>query len=327
MTNTNEKKLFFPFVNNKFKNILNISYTENKFKKQKHENESILVILDITASMGDYLNEIKDSSKSNAVKILLKAIESCGYTLDIMPFNTMVHPICNIENIPEPNECTIFSHLVLELNELLHKKHKYGAVLFVSDGLPTEDTVIAHKAIQRIGTITREAGINPVSIAVGDDADGPACALFSGNRGYECFLKYLKNLDKLTTDIINGINCNYIMIESGEYIPVEPSGNYYYLSKDENSKVSHDINIENVMKYLNIIVLEEISKTNPDYKELKNFIEQIVKVIPDINNQTMIIMHFNNMIVDVIKVTETQRNTPSVLTARKTAYRGMSQQV
>jgi hypothetical protein len=46
--------------------------------------------------------------------------------------------------------------------------------------------------------MTREADANPVSIAVGDDADGVACALFSGNRGYECFLKY----EKLSSKVI-----------------------------------------------------------------------------------------------------------------------------
>lgn len=323
---TNIKKIFFPNINSKFSNVLNIGFTENKFKKRKHENESILVILDVTASMGDHLNDKKEISKAKAVKKILTKIESLGYKLDILPFNTVAHFICNIENIPEPNECTYFSPLVLELNKHLHKKHSYGAVLFVSDGLPTEDKIIAHKSIKQIGSMTREAGANPVSIAVGDDADGSACALFSGNRGYECFLKYLEQIESLVTDIVNGINCNYIMLESGDYIPVEPNGNYYYLTKEENS-ISIDINVENMMKYLNIIVLEEFSKTDPDYNELKSFIDQVVKVIPDQNNRNMITSHFNNMIGKVIQTTNDQKNTPSILSSRKYAYRGMSQQV
>jgi hypothetical protein len=326
---TNIKKILFPFINNKFNNVLNIGYTENKFKKLKHQNEDILVILDVTGSMGDYLNETRDCSKAKAVKNVLTKIESLGYKLDILPFNTIVHSICNIENIPEPNECTFFSPLVSELNKILHKNHSYGSVLFFTDGLPTEDRALAHKSIKTIGTMTRESGANPVSIAVGDDADGPACALFSGNRGYECFLKYLSHIENLVTDIINGINCNYVMLESGDYIPVEPNGNYYYLSKGININENGitDINIENMMKYLNIIVLEEFSKTSPDYNELNNFIKEIVKVIPDMNNRSMITSHFNSMIGKVIKSTNDQNGTPSVLSARKNAYRGLSQQV
>jgi hypothetical protein len=323
---TNIKKIFFPNVNSKFNNVLNIGFTENKFKKRKHQNESILVILDVTGSMGDYLNNQKECSKANAVKKVLTKIKNLGYTLDILPFNTITHSICNIENIPEPNECTFFSPLVLELKKHLHQNHSYGAVLFISDGLPTEDKTLAHKSIKQLGAMTRESGAKPVSIAVGDDADGSACALFSGNRGYECFLKYLSQIDSLITDIINGINCNYIMLESGDYIPVEPNGNYYYLTKEEKS-ISIDINIENMMKYLNIIVLEEFSKTDPDYNELKNFIDQVVKVIPDVNNINMITTHFNNMIGKVIETTIEQYDTPSILSARKNAYRGMSQQV
>jgi len=322
---SNIKKIFFPIINSKFSNVLNVGYTENKFKKRKQQNEKTLVILDVTGSMSDYLNTKNEGSKANAVKKILNKIESLGFKLDILPFNEKPHPICSVENIPEPRSSTYFSPLVPEINTLLYN-NSYGAVLFISDGLPSEDKNIAHQAIKKIGSVTRESGANPVSIAVGDDADGSACALFSGNRGYECFVKYLSQIETLVTDIINGINCNYIMLDSGEYIPVEPNGNYYYLTKEENN-ISNDISIEIVMKYLNIIVLEEFSKIVPDYNELKNFIDQIVKVIPDGVNRMMIASHFNNMIGKVIQITKDQDNTPSILSARKNFYRGMSQQV
>ena len=56
-------------------------------------------------------------------------------------------------------------------------------------------------------------------------------------------------------------------------------------------------------------------------------IYQVVKVIPDSNNRNMIVSHFNNMIGKVIQTTREQNNTPSILSARKNAYRGMTQQV
>ena len=323
---TDITKLFFPQINPKFKNVLNKGFTENKFKKGNQLNETNLVILDITGSMGDYLNSTKDYSKAATVKILLNKLQALGLKFDILPFNTCPHPICTIENIPEPNECTNFSPIVSYLKTILAHK-KYGAILFVSDGLPSEPMDTAHSAISKLGTITREAGANPVSIAVGNDADGAACALFSGNRGYECFLKYSNQMDSLINDIINGINCNYVMLDSGEYIPVESNGNYYYLTSEEILLPSN-ITIELITKYINIIVLEEFSKTNPDYNELKSFIENITtKVISDSNNKNMIISYFNNMIGTVLQNTKDQFNTPSDLSARKNAYRGMSQQV
>ena len=45
------------------------------------------------------------------------------------------------------------------------------------------------------------------------------------------------------------------------------------------------------------------------------------------NNRSMITSHFNSMIGKVIKSTNDQNGTPSVLSARKNAYRGLSQQV
>ena len=66
-------------------------------------------------------------------------------------------------------------------------------------------------------------------------------------------------------------------------------------------------------------------KIYPEY--VQNFIDQIVKVIPDGVNRMMIASHFNNMIGKVIQITKDQDNTPSILSARKNFYRGMSQQI
>jgi hypothetical protein len=81
------------------------------------------------------------------------------------------------------------------------------------------------------------------------------------------------------------------------------------------------------MKYLNIILLQEFSKENSNYIELKEFVEFIVKGIPDVVNKNMILTHFNNMINDVISKTREQHNTPSMMSAKKNAFRALSQQV
>lgn len=320
-------KINFPFFKEKYPNILNIGFTESKIRKRKLESvtDKVLVILDITGSMNDYLNSKKKNSKANAIKKVLLELNK-KVSLDILPFNIHPHTICTVENIPEPYECTYFTPIVPELKRQI-TKNIYNSVLFVSDGLPSEDKNIANKAIKNLGNITREADCNPVSIAVGDDADGVACALFSGNRGYECFLKYEDQMNSLIEDINNGINCNYVLIDSGEYIPVESSGNYYYITTESNSGQSSDINIEIIMKYLNIILLQEFSNEDSNYDDLKQFIEFISNIIPDATNKNMVINHFNTMINNVVSRTIEQHNTPSIMSAKKNVYRGMSQQV
>lgn len=318
-------KINFPQFKTKYPNILNIGFTDNKTRKRKFTNEAVLVVLDVTGSMSDYLNSKKKISKAAAIKQVLTELNK-NFILDVLPFNVVPHDLCKVTNIPEPYECTNFTPIVPELKRQL-AKDIYGAVLFVSDGLPSEEKSDADKAIKNLGNMTREAGANPVSIAVGDDADGIACALFSGNRGYECFLKYEDQFGNLVDDINNGINCNYVLIDSGEYIPVESSGNYYYITSEDNVEVTPNLTIENIMKYLNIIFLQEFSKENSNYTELKEFVEFIVKVIPDAVNKNMVSTHFNNMINDVISKTREQHNTPSMMSARKNAYRALSQQV
>jgi hypothetical protein len=318
-------KIILPIFKSKYPNILNVGYTDNKTRKRKLEKDVVLVILDSTGSMGEYLNSKRKISKAGAIKQVLNNL-SKNFTLEILPFNVVPHEICSVQYIPEPYECTNFTPLVPELKRQL-AKNIYGAVLFVSDGLPSEEKSEADKAIKSLGNMTREADANPVSIAVGDDADGVACALFSGNRGYECFLKYEDQFSNLVDDISNGINCNYVLIDSGEYIPVESTGNYYYLTSEENTEITPDLSIENIMKYLNIILLQEFSNENSDYNELKEFVEFIAKNITDSVNKNMIINHFNNMINNVVYKTKEQTNTPSMTSAKKNAFRALSQQV
>jgi len=324
MTNT---KIIFPKItsNLNFHNVLNIGKTDNI--KKKNSNNKVLIILDTTGSMGEFINNKDKYSKAKATKMMLEKIKSRGFELDILPFNKDVLPICKIEQIPDPDNSTYMTPLVPEVDKILKSGVIYTSIIFISDGLPTEPKEIAHSAIKQIGQMVREFGPNPISIAIGSDADGPACALFSGNRGFECFLKYISQMDDLIEDIINGINCNYIQLENGEYIPVEKSGNYYYLDTDVNISISNDISIEMVMKYINLAILEEFSKINPNYNELQNFVNKVSEVIINKTNRDMVINHFQKIIGHVYDSTLEQYGTPSILSARKQAYRYESQQI
>ena len=172
---------------------------------------------------------------NSAINLIKKVIElnpNCSY--DIMPFNENPYSLCKLSDIILPEKCTYFSPLVPTLEKLL-KETKYSSVVFLSDGLPTESPEIGRKAIQAIGNITRENGANPVAVAIGVDADGEACGLFAGSRGYNCFIKYERNIDDVANDINHGINCVYEMLENGLYVPVEADGNYYYVDKNSST--------------------------------------------------------------------------------------------
>lgn len=320
-------KIIFPKITSSlnFHNVLNIGKTDNILKK--NSNNKVLIILDTTGSMGEFINNKDKYSKAKATTMMLEKIASRGFELDVLPFNKEVLPICKIEQIPDPENSTYMTPLVPEVDKILKSGANYTSIIFISDGLPTEPKEQAHTAIKQIGQMVREFGSNPISIAIGSDADGPACALFSGNRGFECFLKYISQMDNLIEDIINGINCNYIQLENGEYIPVEKSGNYYYLDSDLISPISNDISIEMLMKYINLAILEEFSKIHPNYPELQNFVDNVSKVIVDKETRDMVINHFKKIIGHVYHSTLEQDGTPSLMSARKQAYRYQSQQI
>ena len=319
-----QNKITFPKYNDNYKNTLNIGFTNDKYKKDI--NNKVLAILDITGSMGEYLNETSDCTKYITAKKILTKLQDGGYEIDIMPFNTKPYDICKIEDIPQPDQSTHMTPLVPELDRIFKTGAKYGAVIFISDGLPTEPKPMAHEAIRTLGNLTREAGANPVSLAIGTDADGEACALFSGNRGYECFIKYLSKMEELIEDIKNGINCNYIHLDNGNFIPVESTGKYFYLEKT-NFPVSPVITVEQIMKFLNLTILSEFSKSNPNYEELHKLIDITTEVMADKGTRDMIAKHFKDMVKIVVKQNADLDKTPSAITARKYGLRTASQQV
>jgi hypothetical protein len=202
-------------------------------------------------------------------------------------------------------------------------KHNFKAVLFASDGLPTEDQHIARSAITQLGMIVRENNCNPVSLAIGNDADGSACALFSGNRGYECFIRHFSQLENVVNDISNGLTCNYHMLPNGIFIPIEADGNYYYVSKNVDG-IIYKPNYDMIYKFLNIAMLDEFSKEHTDYYKLNNFIKFIAEIEKDSVKRNKLITHFTQIIGEVHNRSAEQNGTPSLMSAKKAYYRESS---
>lgn len=306
-----------------FSNILNVGTSSNDTFRELKE---VLVVMDITGSMGGNINNNSyDGSKWKVAKTILGKLESKGVKIHVLPFNSGTYPVCSISEIPEPSECTYFSPIVPTLEQIFKKEHNYSAVLFASDGLPSEDKESAMKAISQMGTLVRENNCNPVSLAIGDDADGIACAKFAGNRGYECFIKTLSQLEQVVDDIYTGLKCNYHMLDDGNYVPIEKDGNYYYLSDTfEGPEITPDFDA--IFKFINLTLLAEFSKAEPNYKNLKEFINYTVQVEPNFAKREMMVNHFSKLITNVIEVTKDQFRTPSNISSQKYAMRQVSQQ-
>jgi hypothetical protein len=315
------KSVLFP-VFGSFPNVLNFS---NSLKSKPVIDNDILFILDSTGSMGEHLNEFRNSSKMyNAINLIKKVIElnpNCSY--DIMPFNEKTYPLCKISDIISPDKCTYFSPLVPALEKLLKEK-KYSSVVFLSDGLPTESQIIAHDSIKMIGNITRENGANPVAVAIGVDADGLACGLFAGSRGYNCFIKYEKDLDKVANDINHGINCMYEMLENGLYIPVEEDGNFYWV--DTIQYVASNVDRKMVEKYLNLVILKYLTLTDK-FPLLKSLVKHSVLLLDNENDRKEIIEKFDEIIKDVTKTVVDMHKSPGAMSAVANVFRAASQQV
>jgi hypothetical protein len=317
-----QSNYIFPKIHD-YPTVLNVGTTDNKPKEIK----DVLFIMDVTGSMSDFINmNSSEGSKWSVAKKMISTIESRGVSVKVMPFNIVPHPICSVSSIPEPNNSTYFSPLVPEVKKLFEESNTYSAVVFMSDGLPSEDKSKAHQAITDIGRFVRESNCNPVSVAIGNDADGNACAKFSGNRGYECFIRYLSQIEQVVDDIYNGIQCHYVMIPNGSYIPVEKDGHYYYLSSISEG-VTNAPDFDTTFKFINLVILDEFSKEQPNYKNLLDFVSKVAEVETNLSKRSMLVTHFTTIIGDVKKKTAEQVNTPALLTATKQAYRNASQQV
>jgi hypothetical protein len=320
MTYSNIKSVLFPIFAS-FPNVLSIGSSYEP--KKDITGKKLLVYLDVTGSMGEYANETGECSKLVLAKNLLtKVLDTNGLEYDIVPFNTQPQDVCKLDGIQVPTGSTYFTPLVPDATMRLTKESKYCAVLFVSDGLPTEDKYIARDAIKTIGNITREIGANPVSVAIGSDADGQACALFAGNRGYNCFIKYQKNIDQIAKDICNGVECTYNMLLNGSFIPVEADGKYYYVGTDiEGESIKPDRVL--VEKYLNLVIQKDMADVSKHFL-LKSLIGHIVKLLDNEADQKEIVAMFETMLTDIQHVIHENHGTPGLLSAVATVHRHTS---
>lgn len=322
------KSVLFP-VFGSFPNVLNFSNSSKT--KSSISSESILFIFDKTGSMGGHLNEKKISSKMKTAKdLILKTIQlNPGCKYDILPFNDKTYDLCKLEDLGEPEKNTFFSPIVPSLEAIL-KNNKYDSIILMSDGLPTESKDIAYNSIQMMGNITRENEANPVAVAIGVYADGEACSLFAGSRGYNCFIRNESDIDDVAGDINHGINCVYEILPNGLYIPVEIDGNYYYVESNDgsidqkNELVKPDRKL--VEKYLNLVIMKYLSDMS-QFPLLKSLVKHSVLLLENENDRNEIIKKYDEVLKTVDHTYEDNFNTPGLRSAVANAFRGTTRQV
>jgi hypothetical protein len=307
---------------NQYPSTLQIGF--KSFEPKIVDGKKIMIILDTTGSMGEMINEKNEGTKISFAKdIINKIVEAYPFSvIDIMPFSEKPHSIVNVSSIPDPDGCTNFTPILDEVTKYIKSGSEYVTTIFVSDGQPSEPRIQALESIRRLGSYCREAGTNTISIAIGVEADGNACSLFTGNRGYNCFVKYRNDIAFSLVDIINGIKCKFTQISDGNWIPIEESGNYYYLS-DDISIDSDPINpsIENVRKYISLIIQDEIR--SPHYiniMALEEFIKTVAYKLSNDEEKKEIIEFFTKSLKIVKKIVNSIGLTPAVSVAAKQAY-------
>ena len=307
----------------KYPSVLHVGFKSNESKNVI--GKKILIILDVTGSMGEHINDKNEGTKiSFAKKIIGQLIDTYPFSIfEIMPFAETVGEIVGYENIPEPDGCTKFSPIPNALKNKINSNSEYIASIFISDGLPSEQANIALEAIKHAGSFCREMKTNTISIAIGSEADGQACSLFTGNRGYNCFVKFEKEIDSLVKDVVNGIQCNFILV-GNNWIPIEPNGKFYYI--DNNIGVNEiEPNIESVKKYISLVIQEEIINFKQfNSNKLVEFVKIVASCLQNQNDKNEVIEFFTKSLVIVKKTINEYAGTPSTMSATKQAYQTFS---
>ena len=321
MTKIKQMSVLFP-VFGSYPCVLNYGVSDEV--KRNVDGKKILFVLDNTGSMGEYINEKGECSKAVMAKKLIDSVMSKRSTndYDIMCFNVAPSPLCKLGDVPQPSNSTYFTPLVPELGKYITNSHEYCSVVFLSDGLPSEDRELAREAIRTLGNITREGSANPVAVAVGTDADGKACSLFAGNRGYNCYIKYNQDLEDTVKDVCNSIDCNYVQLENGSYIPVESDGKFYHIGTETLSETEKPTKYH-VEKFLNLVVQKYINDTN-EYTNLKSYIQHVSKLLDSEEEQTEVVNKFGSMLDVIRKTVLHSAVTPAALSAVATCYRQVS---
>jgi hypothetical protein len=314
----NDKVITFPTV---------LNFNSDDTKKTSIDGKKVLFVLDGTGSMGEYINYHDKISKAIGAKKLIEQVLSKRPTNDhdVMVFNNQPYPVCKVDAIPEPSGSTYFSPLVDEITKVVTPAANYCAVIFLSDGLPSEPRDIAQEAIRKIGNTTREMGCNPVAVAIGHDADGGSCALFAGNRGYNCFINEMKNLEEVATDINHGIDCKYKMLENGQFIPIEADGKYYFVNSDVMGTTIAP-NKFLIEKYLNLVILQYVNDPTM-FESINNLVASCSKLIDNVTEQKQIMDRFTKILHVVQQNYMDNGSTPGIMSSGGACYRAASQQV
>lgn len=315
---------FKPFAN--YPNVLKVGINQNTQKKDI-TGKKILVILDATGSMNERLNEKVQMNKMEmAKKVILSLINlNKDNKFDILPFNATPLDLVNYENIPNPNNCTYFTPLVGAVTPLL-QTNQYSSVFFISDGLPSENRENALQAIRHIGTDSREYGLNTSSLAIGIDSDGYACGQFAGSYGVNCYIKYESQYEDVIEDLNNAINCNYVKVETGEYISVDDDNKFYYVTKDNNINNYSIVNLETAKNFVNLVISHELNKpesNNNTIREINKYVEIIKEFIKEPNEQTIFIEYYKEIFGDLQKQMQQFEKVNSKVSATVHAHRTM----
>lgn len=312
---------FKPYAN--YPNVLKVGH-ENNSKKQI-VGKKILIILDSTGSMCERLNEKNNYTKATMAKKIIGNLINLNSSnkFDILPFNAKPLDIVTYENIPEPCNCTYFTPLVEVVLPLL-KSNEYSSVIFMSDGLPSENRDNALQAIRRIGSDSREYGLNTSSLAIGVDSDGYACGQFAGNYGVNCYIKYESQLEDVIEDLNNSISCNYIKIETGDYVSIDPDNKYYYVIRDENINNYSLVDLETAKNFINLVVSHELNKpetNNQSIRDINKYVEIIKEFIKEPNEQTIFTEYYKELFGDLYKQMEQHQKYASKVSATQHAHR------
>jgi len=313
-------------VNTKtFPTVLNFD-TDNT-PKTSIDGKKILFVLDGTGSMGEYINYKDGISKAVAARKLIEQVLSKRPTNehDVMVFNDHPYPVCKVTDIPMPSGSTYFTPLIDEIVKVITTSSNYCAVIFLSDGLPSEPLDIARSAIRKIGNTTREMNCNPVAVAIGHDADGGSCSLFAGNRGFNCFINEMKNIEEVANDINHGIDCKYKMLENGQFIPIESDGKYYYVDSEVKGTTIAP-NKFLIEKYLNLVILQHVNDPTM-FESINKLVIECSKLLSDENEKKQIIDRFTKILHVVHQNFVDNGTTPAAMSSGGACYRAMSQQV
>lgn len=310
-----------------FPTVLNFNNDDTPLVSIDNKKKKILFVLDGTGSMGEYINHSDGVSKAIAAKKLIEQVLSKRPTNehDVMMFNNVPYPVCKVSDVPVPNGSTFFSPLVDEIKKVVTSDANYCAVVFLSDGLPSEPMDIARDSIRKIGNTTREMNCNPVAVAIGHDADGGSCALFAGNRGFNCFINEMKKLEEVASDINHGIDCKYKMLENGQFIPIEADGKYYFVGNNAlgTTVAPNKFLIE---KYLNLVIMQYINNQNM-FKSINDLVASCSKLLDDPIDQKYIMDRFHKIIKVVQQNYAQNAGTPGLMSSGGACYRAASQQV